>query len=299
MYCPVCERESEGRIRNSGWFSHFLCKSCGTQVLSESRGEPAYPDEYFGNDEEKFRGTAGGIRRYWHEKRSAHLRAAAGTGASTLYDIGCGDGLFLKSAKGRGFSIGGLEPMDKAREQAEKKLGFKIDAEPFSSPSAGGCDVVTAWQVIEHVERPGDLFEQVHKNLKPGGLFAVSTVNLDSWQARLFGTNWLHLDPPRHLWVAGRTRVEDLLVRHGFTIVARRWNHLEFGPVGYVDSLVNLVDPRRDRILKGLKTGFHGPTDRCAWFAGALLTAPAILASALEAAAGSPATFELYARKNP
>lgn len=298
MYCPICERESKGKIRNKGWFSHFLCDSCGTEVLSESRGEPAYPDEYFGNDEEKFRGAAGGIRRFWHDKRSAHLRSVVGTQASTLYDIGCGDGLFLKSAKEQGFSIGGLEPMDKAREQAEKKLGCRIDAVPFASPAHEGLDVVTAWQVIEHVEKPGDLFEQVHKNLKPGGLFAVSTVNLDSWQARLFGTQWLHLDPPRHLWVAGRSRVEDLLTRHGFTIVARRWNHLEFGPVGYVDSLVNLCDTRRDRVLKGLKTGFHGPADRLAWLAGALLTAPAIAASAIESAAGFPSTFELYARKN-
>lgn len=298
MFCPVCERDTEGRIRNSGWFSHFLCMNCGTEVLSESRGEPAYPDDYFGNDEEKFRGTAGGIRRHWHERRAANLRGVAGRDARSLYDIGCGDGLFLKSASGQGFSIGGLEPLDKAREQAQKKLGCEIDKEPFESSRGEGVDVVTAWQVIEHVEKPGELFETVCKNLKPGGLFAVSTVNLDSWQSRLFGTNWLHLDPPRHLWVAGRMRVEDLLTRHGFTIVSRRWNHLEFGPVGYVDSLVNLVDPRRDRVLKGLKTGFRGPADGVAWLAGALLTAPSLVASAMEAAAGCPATFELYARKN-
>jgi SAM-dependent methyltransferase len=298
MFCPVCEHESEGKFLNSGWFSHFLCTSCGTKVLSESRGEPAYPDDYFGNDEEKFRGAAGGIRRHWHEKRAAYLKSVSGRDALSLYDIGCGDGLFLKSASGQGFSIGGLEPMDKAREQAQKKLGCEIDKAPFESMTEGSLDVITAWQVIEHVEKPGELFELVHKNLKPEGIFAVSTVNLDSWQARLFGTNWLHLDPPRHLWVAGRTRVEDLLIRHGFTIVARRWNHLEFGPVGYVDSIVNLVDPRRDRILKGLKTGFSGPADRIAWLAGALLTSPSLVASALEAAAGYPSTFELYARKN-
>lgn len=299
MYCPICERESEGKIRHSGWFSHFLCGECGAEVLAESRGEPAYPDEYFGNDEEKFRGTAGGIRRHWHEMRAAHLRSVVGPDARSLYDIGCGDGLFLKSASGQGFDIRGLEPMDKAREQAQKKLGCEIDEQPFASSPTEGVDVVTAWQVIEHVEMPGELFDQVHRNLKPGGIFAVSTVNLDSWQARFFGTNWLHLDPPRHLWVAGRNRVEDLITRHGFSIVARRWNHLEFGPVGYVDSIVNLFDPRRDRILKGLKTGFRGPADRIAWLAGALLTAPAVAASALEAVAGHPATFELYVRKNP
>lgn len=284
-------------IRNSGWFSHLICACCGTEVLSESRGEPAYPDDYFGNEEEKFRGAAGGIRRHWHESRASHLRTLLGGGGERLYDIGCGDGLFLKAASCRGFSIGGLEPMDRAREQACRKLGCEIDREPFRSTPEGGFDVITAWQVIEHVEKPGELFDTVQRNLKPGGLFAVSTVNLESWQARLFGSNWLHLDPPRHLWVGRRNAVEKLLEKHGFEIVARRWNHLEFGPVGYVDSFVNLFDARRDRILKCLKTGFPGFANKLAWVIAALLTPFSVLLSSLEALLGVPATFELYARK--
>jgi SAM-dependent methyltransferase len=297
MYCPICERESEGKIRNSGWFSHFICGKCRAEVLSESLGEPAYPDDYFGNDEEKFRGTAGGIRRYWHEKRSANLRSVVGSDARSLYDIGCGDGLFLQSASEQGFDIQGLEPMDKAREQAQKKLGCEIDAQPFASSPAGGFDVVTAWQVIEHIEKPGDLFDLVHKNLKSGGLFAVSTVNLESWQARLFGVNWLHLDPPRHLWVGRRNEIEKLLEKHGFKVVGRRWNHLEFGPAGYVDSFVNLFDSKRDRILKCLKLGFTGIDDKIAWLCAFIITPLAIILSLIEAKFSAPATFEIYTKK--
>ena len=297
MHCPICERDTQGTIRDSGWFSHFLCVSCGTEVLAESRGEPAYPDDYFGNEEEKFRGAAGGIRRHWHETRASRLRGIVGEGSRRLYDIGCGDGLFLKAASGHGFSIGGLEPMEKAREQAHRKLGCGIDREPFTSSPEGGFDAVTAWQVIEHLENPGELFDSVYRNLRSGGIFAVSTVNLESWQARLFGSNWLHLDPPRHLWVGKRRQVEKLLQKHGFKIVARRWNHLEFGPVGYVDSFVNLFDSKRDRILKCLKTGFPGVANKISWAIAAVLTPAAVLFSAIEAALGVPATFELYATK--
>ena len=296
MCCPVCENDSEGEIRNSGWFSHFVCTRCGTEVLLES-GEPAYPDDYFGNDEEKFRGAAGGIRRHWHESRASHLRNITGSDALRLYDIGCGDGLFLKAAIGQGFDVGGLEPMDKAREQDRKKLGCEIDKEPFKSSPTVGFDVITAWQVIEHVDKPGELFDQIHMNLKPGGFFAVSTVNLESWQARLFGSNWLHLDPPRHLWVGRRKEVEKLLEKHGFKVVARRWNHLEFGPVGYVDSLVNLIDSRRDRILKCLKNGFPGVANKIAWLVALMITPFAIIVSFMEALFGIPATFEIYTQK--
>jgi SAM-dependent methyltransferase len=296
-HCPICETETVGTERKRGWFTHHLCGGCGTAVLTQSEGEPAYPDDYFGNAEEKFRGAAGGIRRHWHEKRASHLRAVTGRDARSLYDIGCGDGLFLKSASGQGFSIGGLEPMDKAREQACKKLGCVIDKEPFVSAPEGGFDVITAWQVIEHVGNPGKLFDSVHENLKPGGLFAVSTVNLESWQARIFGSQWLHLDPPRHLWVGRRAEVEKLLEKHGFQVVARRWNHLEFGPVGYVDSFVNLFDTRRDRILKCLKTGFPGMVNKIAWVAAGILTPFSLILSSLEALLGVPSTFELYVRR--
>jgi SAM-dependent methyltransferase len=187
--------------------------------------------------------------------------------------------------------------MDKAREQARRKLGCEIDKELFTSSPENGFDVVTAWQVIEHVEKPGELFEAVHKNLKPGGIFAVSTVNLDSWQARLFGSNWLHLDPPRHLWIGRRKEVENLLEKHGFKIISRRWNHLEFGPVGWIDSFINLFDTRRDRLLKCLKLGFPGVANKITWVMAALLTPPSLVLSALESLINRPATFELYAKK--
>lgn len=277
-HCPICGRETSGTERKSGWFTHYLCGSCKTAVLISSEGEPAYPDDYFGEGDAKFEGMAGAARRRWHAGRAKVVAEAVGSAsAKQIYDIGCGDGAFLSACKGEGFAVAGCEPQERAREQACRNLECGIDGELFSGSPPDSWDVVTAWQVIEHVGNPGEMIRRIHDHLKPGGVFAVSTVNLSSWQARIFGCLWLHLDPPRHLWVGHRREVERLLERYGFTIERRRWNHLEFGPVGYVDSLINVFDRKRDRILKCLKTGFPGIPNKIGWLAAALITPPAIL----------------------
>jgi SAM-dependent methyltransferase len=181
--------------------------------------------------------------------------------------------------------------------QAQNKTGRHIDTESFAETPDEGIDIVTCWQVIEHIENPREFLDLVKKKLRPDGLFAVSTVNLSSVQAKLFGMNWLHLDPPRHLWVAHRSDVEKMLAEHGFEIEKRVWNQMEFGPVGFVDSAYNIFDKKRDRILEGLKNGFHTFGDRVAWLFGATTTPLAILLTILETMVGRSATYELYCRK--
>jgi SAM-dependent methyltransferase len=215
-----------------------------------------------------------------------------------LYDVGCGDGEFLGACQKRGIRIGGCEPQARGRDQAEKNLNCRIDENLFASTEDQLFDAVTVWHVIEHVDNPGKMIRDIWNNLKPGGLLAVSTVNIDSWQARIFGTNWLHLDPPRHLWIGSRKAVEQLLVKNGFVIEKKRSNFLEFGPIGFVDSVINSIDSKRDRLLKCLKTGFYGSAGKVTWITAAFLTPFGIIFSAIETLFGKSATFEIYARKS-
>ena len=298
MHCPICELETEGIVRKSQWFSHYVCGRCGGEVLLESRGEPDYPEDYFGSQDKKFTGLAGLLRRAWHRQRSGIIRKQLKNVDCNLYDVGCGDGEFLGACQNRGIRIGGCEPQARGRDQAEKNLNCRIDENLFASTEDQLFDAVTVWHVIEHVDNPGKMIRDIWNNLKPGGLLAVSTVNIDSWQARIFGTKWLHLDPPRHLWIGSRKAVEQLLVKNGFVIEKKRSNFLEFGPIGFVDSVINSIDSKRDRLLKCLKTGFYGSAGKVTWITAAFLTPFGIIFSAIETLFGKSATFEIYARKS-
>ena len=293
MICPLCDSDLLNTRRG-----HNNCPKCRTEVLSLSDAASAYPDSYYGSTTAKFSGAAGRARRFWHAGRARRLRQRfAATASPIVYDIGCGDGEFLAACLDNGFDVRGCEPVDRPRRQAEQRLGCTLDVDAFSVNESGRYDVITAWQVIEHMPLPAEFLRAAYDNLVPNGILAVSTVNIDSLQAALFGSYWLHLDPPRHLWVGSRPAVESLVDRCGFDIIDRIWNHLEFGPIGYVDSAINLVDSRRDRLLHCLKNGFHGVTNKALWLVAAALTPVGIMLSAAESAAGRSATFELYARR--
>ena len=294
--CVVCGAKAGRHVASRGaqW---CICDKCGSWTLCSPSDEKAYPAEYYGSPSAKFRGAAGGARSFFQSARAKKVCQLKAGADAAIYDIGCGDGAFLDVIRRRScFAICGFEPEAVPRTQASSRLGCHVDEELFAGAYADFWDVVTAWQVIEHVADPRALVRAVKKKLKPDGLFALSTVNVDSLQARLFGPEWLHLDPPRHLWCSSLKALENLLSEEGFVVESRCWRWLEFGPVGIVDSILNVAGFPRNELVRKLKVGFDGLIDPVFWGA-AVFTPPAIAFAAVEAMVGRSATFELYLRK--
>jgi len=273
------------------------CPRCATWVFLP-RGKPeAYPGEYYGSAVAKFSGWAQTLRARFHRGRARLVRQRLNRRIGKVYDVGCGDGLFLEEASGLGLQVTGFEPEPIPRGQAERRLGKAIDRKLFSSLRKEKASAITCWQVLEHLDDPLSFLRACRQHLADDGLLALSTVNLDSLQAKCFGSQWLHLDPPRHLWIGTLRGVVQLLRDCGFRVEKVRYNSLEFGPVGWVDSLFNLVDTERDRLLACLKQGCREPRDWLVYILSAALTPVASLLSLVEAGLHHPATFEIYARR--
>ena len=272
------------------------CIRCRTWVLLPKEKIEAYPADYYGGPVAKFSGWAQNLRMRFHRERARLVRRGLNRRNGKVYDVGCGDGLFLKEAKRLGLRITGFEPEPMPRRQAEERLGRSLDQKLFASLKSEKASAITCWQVIEHLDDPRSFLRECRHHLTDGGLLSLSTVNLGSLQAKFFGGKWLHLDPPRHLWIGNLHRVIKLVKDSGFEVEKIRYNSLEFGPVGWVDSLFNLVDTKRDRLLVCLKKGCSGPLDWTAYILSAALAPVAIMLSLLEAGINKPATFEIYAR---
>lgn len=94
-----------------------------------------------------------------------------------LLDIGCGAGALLADLAARGFACTGLETSPKARDVARAvnaaSPATSIVAEP-QPDWAGRFDVVTAFEVLEHVQDDRGAMAQWRQWLKPGGLFLAS-----------------------------------------------------------------------------------------------------------------------------
>lgn len=272
------------------------CRRCDTWVFTSKENAEAYPLDYYGRPTAKFSGWAQSLRARFHRERARLVRKELNRKNERVYDVGCGDGLFLEEASRLGFRVAGFEPESTPRGQAEKRLDKKVDQKLFASLKSEKASAITCWQVIEHLDNPASFLRACRQHLADGGLLTLSTVNRDSLQAKCFGGNWLHLDPPRHLWIGTLQRVTQLVREAGFRVEKVRYRSLEFGPVGWVDSFFNLADRKRDRLLATLKQGCHEPRDWIVYLLSFALAPVASLLSLLEAGLNHPATFEIYAR---
>lgn len=109
-----------------------------------------------------------------------------------LLDIGCATGDFLTVAKDFGYSVEGLE-LSKWSSDIVKSKGIKIHKEILKSLSSrlpGKFDVITMWGVIEHFQEPLSEMVYINKLLKPGGILAVWTGDVDGIMSRILGRRW-------------------------------------------------------------------------------------------------------------
>jgi 2-polyprenyl-3-methyl-5-hydroxy-6-metoxy-1,4-benzoquinol methylase len=119
----------------------------------------------------------------------------------SILDIGCSSGAFLGTLKGGSWELYGIEmeastaEKAKAATGAEVFVGEALDA-PFPDES---FDVITGFDLLEHVYHPRQFLAKVQQWLKPGGIVYLGLPNIDSWEARMLGTYWYGLELPRHL----------------------------------------------------------------------------------------------------
>ena len=92
-----------------------------------------------------------------------------------LLDIGCGSGHFIKAANQNGFDACGIEPTSGSADYGIEKLNLNIlNQDLFDAQlPENHFDVITAWDVIEHLPDPQAMLRRAAKWLKPGGIIAL------------------------------------------------------------------------------------------------------------------------------
>jgi SAM-dependent methyltransferase len=119
-----------------------------------------------------------------------------------LLDLGCSSGAFLESLPKDSWKLYGIEMSSESARTAQKRTGAQV----FVGHILGAAfppesfDVITCFDVLEHLYDPRRVMNKVAEWLKPGGIFYILVPNADSAEGRVFGTYWHGLELPRHLF---------------------------------------------------------------------------------------------------
>lgn len=211
------------RCTNSGYGRHpqiVQCRYCG-YVYANPRwvGRELLSAYEAVEDETYVRERAGRVLTF--RRHLASLERFTGPGQGRLLlDVGAYTGVFVEVARKAGWEARGVEPSQWAVQVAQRHgLPVEQGTQATLDASPESFDVITMWDVIEHVENPPQELAQAHRLLKPGGLLAVHTMNVESPFARLMGRRWPWL-MDMHIHYFSERTLRQMLQKEGFEIVA-------------------------------------------------------------------------------
>jgi SAM-dependent methyltransferase len=111
----------------------------------------------------------------------------------SLLDVGCASGAFLRLMRESGWSVTGVEPSLAQARRAVEALGEGANIQQCVLQEAslkGGFDLVTMWDVLEHVTSPSEFLGLAAAQLRPGGYLVLNVPRIDSVAARLLRSRW-------------------------------------------------------------------------------------------------------------
>jgi 2-polyprenyl-3-methyl-5-hydroxy-6-metoxy-1,4-benzoquinol methylase len=172
-----------------------------------------------------------------------------------LLDIGSGPGLFPRIAAERGWEASAIELNVESVENMLKE-GMRVIVKPLELADLpqGSFDLVTMWEVLEHVAEPRVLLAEARRILAPGGLLLALVPNAGSLVTRLlhersdtFGghSHLNHFNPGSLSAILAATRYETIELETVITELGAINNHLAFEDpyLGEADPLIEELTP--------------------------------------------------------
>ncbi len=235
--CPLCGstgyreryRLPDLALERPGLFTLVECDTCGL-LYQNPRPTPEaigafYPPEYAPfeappwADPRPLRRLAHlyGLKKRW---RVVERYAPPRAGRRAILDVGCATGLFL-AAGSDAWEKTGVELSAYAAAYARSRFGLRVhtgaleDAPLEEQP----FDVVTMWDVLEHLHDPLGGLRRARALLRPDGVLVARVPNRAAVETRWFGDAWAGFDQPRHMVVPDRATLTMLLERAGLRVV--------------------------------------------------------------------------------
>lgn len=142
------------------------------------------------------------------------------TSKGRLLDLGCFCGVFLSTASEAGWDCHGIEPLVAPAIYARGKFGLRVVCDTLRGDTYPPefFDVVTAFQVFEHLVHPGQVMQVIHHILKPHGLLLIEVPNINTITVPILASRHRHFTQD-HVSFFSQDTLKIFLERYGYQII--------------------------------------------------------------------------------
>ncbi len=223
--CPACGDTPLHYAKKNGYV-FWRSPACGLlfvwPYLKTAPGE-IYQQDYFEGAKSGFgyadydadKSVLEGFFRKFLKRLAMHVPQKG-----RLLDVGAATGHFVGLAEEADWQAQGID-ISAHGVALGKKKGLRMERatlDDFAS-NEESFDVMTLWDVIEHLPDPFAALDRCKVLLKTGGVLAINTPDGESAFARLMGSRWHALVPPEHVCIFNRRALERVLRERGFEIL--------------------------------------------------------------------------------
>jgi 2-polyprenyl-3-methyl-5-hydroxy-6-metoxy-1,4-benzoquinol methylase len=254
--CPVCGSNSAVHILDKSASSYYKCSDCTMVYLNPMMNEQATID-YYTNLNTGQGDVVASDSKFYTEIYSMGLDSIQEYKSSgKILDIGCSTGFFLDIAKNRGWETVGIELGIEEASKAQLK-GHVVHKETIEKiPESEMFDVVTMWDVLEHIPDGIDQLKKINQHLNNKGILFFQIPNSDALAAKIMRSECRMFDGLEHTNLYNPKTIIMLAEKSGFLVrnirsviseIAVMNNFLDyqnpyFGNSQYSNNLLNLLD---------------------------------------------------------
>lgn len=233
--CSICKKEDAYLLYKKTGFNVAGCRACGmvfsTPQPSSQELRKMYSRDYYQPWNIEKEEVVRKIKMATFERRILEIQKYVSGGK--ILDVGCATGFFLEKAQSKGFEPYGIEISAFSYQQGRKKFGDHIFNGTIEDVPFGNIlfDVITMFDLLEHVKDPVATLRCCKKILKPHGIIVAVLPDVSSLTARLMGKTWTHYKK-EHLFYFSKRTITDLLKQESFEVLkiiaARKVMNLEY-----------------------------------------------------------------------
>lgn len=229
---------------NFGYGIHHAivkCRRCGLVYANPRFSQTDLLDEYEHVVDPLYEQERKG-RVLTFERHLAPLEQMVGDHrGKRILDVGAYTGVFVEIAQQHGWDAYGTE-LSQWAAQVSRERGLKVQTGTLEEAEFPDdwFDVATSWDVVEHLNDPKGHLEEVRRVLKPGGILAVHTIDIDAPFARVMGARWPWL-MEMHIVYFSRRTLATMLTNAGFQVL-RAEAQGRYQKVSYLVSRLQAVN---------------------------------------------------------